>query len=435
MRRDSAVRGRRFKGLAAFGIVTAIGLSTVGCGTTGAGDVTLKVVAADYGEPGTASSAQRYWDTLVERFEAENEDIRVEVTVLDWREVEEKVAGMVETGDAPDIAQVASYADYADNDQLYSAAELLPIPTHANLLPSLIRAGEVSHNQYGLPFAASTRVFFYNKELFRQAGLDPEKPPQSWKEIQQTAQALKAAGVKHPYGLPLGPEEGQGEALMWMLGAGGGITNGVGSYTLDVPENIKTFTWLRDELVAEGLTGPGAPGDLDRTDLFKAFGKGEVGMLNGHPSLVEPAEDGEIEYGTAPLPGEKRAAGVTMGVADWIMGFKKNGHREQIGAFLDYVFQDAQHYEFVDRYGLLPVTASASEKMETDQDNKAFWPFLKELNEAEFYPLDKVSWPEVSLYMRKNIGKAVEEKADPESVLRSIQRKAETVEAAAHTEG
>ncbi|MCK1795305.1 extracellular solute-binding protein [Streptomyces sp. XM4193] len=423
---------RRFTGWAAFGLVGVMGLGASGCGTgPGSGDVTLKVVAADYGDPGKPSSSQHYWDEAVERFEKENDGIRVEVTVLSWNDVEGEVADMVKAGEAPDIAQVGGYADYAAEGRLYSVSELLSIPTHANLVPALARAGEVGRTQYGLPFASSTRVLFYNKKLFADAGLDPEKPPQTWKQLQKAAQALDAAGVKHPYGLPLGREEAQGESMMWMLGGGGGITDQVGTYTLDAPENVDTFIWLRDELVGKGLTGPGAPADLDRKDIFEAFGKGEVGMLNGHPTLVEPAKKAKIDYGTAPLPGKSEPAGSTMGVADWIMGFKENGHRKEIGAFLDFLFQDEQHYEFMDRYGLIPVTMSASDKMMDDSRNKELRPFLQALGEAEFYPLNKVSWPDVSQEIRKQVGAAVAEDGDPATVLGGLQRGAEEREAAA----
>ncbi|MEK8171405.1 hypothetical protein NKH77_24080 [Streptomyces sp. M19] len=77
--------------------------------------------------------------------------------------------------------------------------------------------------------------------------------------MKDAAAKLKDAGVKIPYGLPLGPEESQAESMMWMLSAGGGITDSNGSYTLDSPENIKAFEWLRDDLVVPGLTGSDAP--------------------------------------------------------------------------------------------------------------------------------------------------------------------------------
>lgn len=70
---------------------------------------------------------------------------------------------------------------------------------------------------------------------------------------------------------------------MWLLSGGGGYTDDVGAYDIDSAENVTTFRWVRDNLVGAGLTGPVAPGKLDRAKAFKAFAIGKVGMLNGHP--------------------------------------------------------------------------------------------------------------------------------------------------------
>lgn len=96
---------------------------------------------------------------------------------------------MVKDGKAPpDIAQIGAYADYAKAGKLYSADEMLSIPTQANFLPKLVDAGRVNRIQYGLPFVASTRLLFYNKKSFSQAGLaappapgatSPPTPPRS----------------------------------------------------------------------------------------------------------------------------------------------------------------------------------------------------------------------------------------------------------------
>lgn len=77
---------------------------------------------------------------------------------------------------------------------------------------------------------------------------------------------------------------------MWLLSNSGGYVDDVGLYDIDSAQNIATFSWLRDNLVGKGLTGPVAPGKLDRAKAFEAFTKGEVGMLNGHPTLMEEAE-------------------------------------------------------------------------------------------------------------------------------------------------
>ncbi|MCX2968851.1 sugar ABC transporter substrate-binding protein [Streptomyces sp. TRM70308] len=411
-------------------MVSGVGLAATGCGgDAGGGDVTLKLVAAEYGTPG--NSAQEWWDGVVSAFRAQHPEIGVDVTIYGWSEVDRKVAEMVEAGEAPDIAQIGSYADYAANGDIYPAGDLLSIPVQADFLPGLAQAGELRRTQYGLPFAASTRLLFYNKSLFRSAGLDPEKPPTTWEELREAARVLEEAGVEIPYALPLGPEEAQAETMLWMLSGGGGYTNNVGTYTIDSEENVRTFTWLRDKLVRGGLIQPQSPAKTNRQAMFDAFAAGRVGMLNGHPVLIEQSRRNDVEYGTAPLPGRDGVSQSTMGVADWIMGFKQRGHRAEIGTFLDFLFGLEQYYTLVERFDLLPVTTSASDRMSEDDDQKHLQSFLEQLPAAVFYPVDKVSWSQTSRDIKETIGEAVHPGGSAENLLGSLQRKALSAESAA----
>ncbi|NUH40762.1 extracellular solute-binding protein [Streptomyces samsunensis] len=419
---------RRFLSLTTAGVAavtTAPGLTACGGGSGSDGDVTLKVVAADYGDS-TGNSSQKYWDRLTRAFETKNSGIKVDVTAYGWTDVDRRVAEMVKSGQAPDIAQIGAYADYAAQGKLYRADELLAIPTQAGFISSIAHAGEVRRVQYGVPFVASARLLFYNKKLFDRAGIS--SAPTSWNELKQAAVQLKADGVKIPYGLPLGPEECQAETMMWMLSGGGGYADPNGSYTIDSTENIETFEWLRDELVGAGLTGPGSPARTNRQDTFDAFTRGEVGMLNGHPTLMQQASGHGISYGTAPLPGRKGRSSSTMGVADWLMAFKHNGHRKEIGKFLDFVYTEKNVLDFVREYDLLPVTTAVERTMLGDSEYKRLWRFLDELESAEFYPADKTSWAEVSKLIKEKIGSTVAKGGDPTSVLGQIQREADAME-------
>ena len=407
--------------------VSALGMAATlgGCGSSGdSGDVTLQLVAADYGDS-DANSSQKYWEDLAKAYQADHPGVRVEVSVFPWTDVDRKVNEMVAAGEAPDMAQIGAYADYAAQGRLYKADELLSISVQANFALQLTDAGEQERAQYGLPFASSTRLLFYNKTLFAQAGLTP---PRTWDDLAADAEVLKAAGVKTPYALPLGPEEAQAETLQWMLSGGGGYTDDVGTYSIDSEENVRTFTWLKDELVGKGLTGPVVPAKLNRADAFAAFARGEVGMLSGHPTLMKTAAAKGVKYGMVPMPGADGPSKSTLGVADWMMAFKQHGHAEQIGDFLDFVYSDKNVLAFSHEYDLLPVTASASEAMAADADDQDLAPFLDELPTAELYPVGKTSWAGVSADIKVRMGKAVSAGGSPAGVLESLQTEASTAD-------
>ncbi|MFD7255462.1 ABC transporter substrate-binding protein, partial [Streptomyces sp. NPDC059895] len=374
-----------------------------GCGVTGdSGDVTLRLVAADYGDS-SANSSEKYWDALVEEFEKDHPGIEVEVTVHSWNDVDRKVKAMVEDGEAPDMAQIGSYADYAADDLLYKAGDVLSIPVQADFVSQLADAGKVRGVQYGMPFASSTRLLFYNKTLFEKAGITP---PTTWDELAEDAEALKEEGVAYPYALPLGSEEAQAETMQWLLSGGGGYTTTATGYSIDSTENVETFSWLKNELVGEGLTGPVAPGKLNRADAFEAFTAGKVGMLNGHPSLMKAAEKKGVKFGMVAMPGVDGPSKVSLGVADWMTAFKQNGHAEQIGEFLDFVYSEENVLSFSREYDLLPVTTSASQVMSTASEDADLKPFLDQLPSSELYPVGRTSWATVSADIKKRIGQA-----------------------------
>ncbi|MFJ3672017.1 ABC transporter substrate-binding protein [Streptomyces sp. NPDC090106] len=409
--------------------MSALGMTAVlgGCGTAADdGAVTLKLVAADYGDS-AANSSQKYWDGLAETYESKHPGVEVDVSVYSWNDVDAKVKDMVAAGHAPDMAQIGSYADYAADDLLYSADDLLSISTQADFASQLAGAGEVDGTLYGMPFAASTRLLFYNKTLFKKAGLTP---PKTWDELASDAAALKEEGVKYPYALPLGSEEAQAETMQWLLSGGGGYTTSMGTYGIDSTENVDTFTWLKDDLVGAGLTGPVAPGKLNRAAAFSAFADGEVGMLNGHPTLMQMAGKKGVDYGMVPMPGVDGRSTVSMGVADWMTAFKQNGHADEVGSFLDFVYSEKNVLAFSREYDLLPVTLTASQTMSTSARDKDLQPFLDELPAAELYPAGRTSWPQVSAEVKKEIGKAVTSGGNPATVLGRLQTTAMTAESA-----
>ncbi|MGV9311761.1 extracellular solute-binding protein [Streptomyces sp. NPDC003691] len=425
--RNGRQRGFRYGRPSAAAVVLGLTAGLTGCSSDEPSNVTLDVVVADYDVDGGQSSKE-YWDTLTTRFEAANSHIDVRVRVEPWTNVDRAVQDMVKAGKAPDIAQIGAYADYAAADKLYPVDQLLSLETAANFLPPLVQAGEHRRTRYGMPFVASTRLLFYNKKLFEEAGI--EKAPTTWEQLRKAAVKLdEETDAKYPFALPLGPEEAQAEVLNWLLSAGDSYTVTGGSYDINSLQNIKTLTWVKEKLVDRGLTGPVAPAQLNRKAAFAAFARGEVGMLNGHPSLLRTARKAGIELGTVAIPGPEGTPHSAMGVADWIMAFKEGGNRAEAGKFLDFLFSDENVIAFAGQNNLLPVTVSASSAMKKDTRYAELKGFLELLPNSNLPPVGKVSWAAVSAEIKKSVGKAVAPGGSPKAVLDGIDRVAEQAEA------
>ncbi|MFE8978749.1 extracellular solute-binding protein [Streptomyces cyaneofuscatus] len=415
--------------LTAAATALVLSVSLAGCDGAAASPVSLRLVAADYTVTGRSDSTERYWADLIAEFEDKHPQIKVEVDVVSWDDVDRKVTQMVKNGNAPDLAQIGNYANFAEQGLLYSADELLSIPVYANFLPPLVAVGRQKGMQYGMPFAASTRVLFYNKKLFAEAGIDT--PPKTWDELKEAAEKLRSrTGVPYPMAVPLGPEEAQIETMLWLLGGGGGYTALTGSYTINSQVNIDSLNWVKQNLVKAELTGPVPPGQLNRKEAYEAFLRGEVGMVNGFPSLLQTAEEAGIEVGKAPVPSRGGEATPVPAVADWIMAFKRNGHRTEMGAFLNFLFSDKNVRKFAVRNNLLPVTGSVTEDMELDNKHQDLREFLHALPSSELPPFGKTSWAAVSHSIKRNIGSSMTSGGSPAGSLNRIASDAEGAEAA-----
>lgn len=390
--------------------------SSKGGGGSSGGSVSLKLVAADYGT-GPANSSQKYWDGIADAFHKQNPKITVKVQTINWNDFDNQVQTMVQNHQLPDITEGDYFSNYAQEGLLYKTSDVLSNP--GNLLPVFAKLGSFEGTQYGLPFTTSSRTLFYNKKLFADAGISAA--PQTWADVQADAAKIKAKG-KIGFGLPLGSEEAQAESLLWMLGNGGNYTDSSGKWTIDSAQNVETFQFLK-QLVSSGDTEPN-PGTKNRTDLWKQFAQGEIGMINGSPALIPIIESGKVltdsDWASVPIAGKSGPLTSTLGVCDFVAAFKNGGSKQAaIKKFLDFAYQDKYQLQFDKEYDLLPATTSASNALSSDP---IFGSFLKALPNAVQYP-SSTAWANVKTQIQQTVGTAVT--GDPKSVLGAIQKTAE----------
>ena len=402
---------------AAAGLLTVTALA--GCATADSGPQTIRVVAAQY-----TDDMQAYYDDLVTRFEADNPNITVEVEVVSWNDIDQKLKTMVQTGDLPDIGNLNYFSSFAADDLLYTAEELVPADVLADMVPTFIENSKYDGVAYAVPDLASARLFFYNKDIFEEAGVT-EADIATWDGLVEAAKKIKAAVPDVvPIALPLGPEEAQAEFMIWANSNDGGVYSN-GEWTIESEKNVETMEFLAD-LVAQGLTNP-SPATFDRTSgAFALFSEGKAAMLNGAIFLPGVLEDNgsTINYGFTNFP-TNRADGksITLGVQDYFFGFKKDGNKDAVQKFMSFMFQPDNYAGFLEAAGgFLPATVSAGEAMSSDE---ALAPYIAVLPNAVFYPGSEASWPAVQGEMQQTIGTAVAAGADIPAILAAIAAKVE----------
>ncbi|MGH3520864.1 MAG: extracellular solute-binding protein [Haloechinothrix sp.] len=402
---------------AALGLSAALALTACGDSddTAGGDGKTITFVAAEY-----STNTAPYWRELIKDFEAANQGLRVDLQVVNWNDIDQRVKTLVQTGEQPDILNLNKFADFAADDLLQPAKDVVSPEVLSDFIPSFADNAEIDGEQYGLPFIASARLFFYNKDLFAKAGIT--EPPKTWNEVKAGAEKIKAlGGGVVGYGLPLGTEEAQAEFQMWANGNGGHWVDDTGKWTINSQQNVQTLNFLTGMVDAK-LTQPN-PAKTNRTDLFNVFAQGKVGMLNGAvflPGIIEK-QNKNLDYGIAPIPTNGGNPSTTLGVQDFLMAFQNEGNTETVRKFLDFFYSKQNYAKFLTTEGFLPVTTSGSEELKSDAKLK---PFIDALPQAKFYPANDPAWTAVDGAVKQTIGTAVQG-ADPQQVLDRIQQKAE----------
>ncbi len=136
---------------------------------------------------------------LITMFEKEYPEIKIRAQYIPTGDaLIQKLITAVQSKTAPDISWLHSdfMQDLVEADAIYKMDEFLHGPDSISqsdlndIYPALIRYASWRGVLYSIPMEATNLALIYNKEMFRQAGLDPEHPPQTWEELHEYAKKL-----------------------------------------------------------------------------------------------------------------------------------------------------------------------------------------------------------------------------------------------------
>ena len=377
---------KRLGGIMAITLAATTGLTACGFGGSGGGEESGDGTTLDLLVPSYSDATQGLWNDVIAGFEEENPDIDVNLQVESWDNLESVIATRIQGGDAPDIYNGGPFAGFAEDDLLYAVDEVTSDETYADFQPTFLENAQVDGTTYGLPWIASSRALFVNDALLEEAGAEV---PATWDELLESAKKVSELGDGvSGYGMPLGSEEAQAEAAVWLWG-GGGSFGDAEQITIDTPENLEGAEFIKT-MIDEGATQADA-GASDRSPLFDIFVQGKLGMQVGLPPSVGQIESDnpDLEYSIHPIP-TKDGEPFTLGVADHLMAFQNDGDKQEaITAFFDYLYSADVYVPWVQGEGFLPTTLSGSEQL---ADEEALAPFLEGLPDAQFYPSTNPDW-------------------------------------------
>lgn len=199
--------------------------------------------------------------------------------------------------------------------------------------PALMANGTYKGKVYGIPFQRSTIVLYWNKDAFKEAGLDPNKPPATWSEMTQMAQKLvkkDASGNVTRWGVEV-PSTGY---AYWMFQAfarenGQDLMNKDGNRTnYDHKDVVAALQYWRD-LGAKYKVMP--EGTVEWGTLRQAFTEGKTAMMwHTTGNLTAVKDSAKFAFGVAMLPASKQRGSPTGGGNFYL--FKKTTPAERKAA-------------------------------------------------------------------------------------------------------
>ncbi|MFD8381800.1 extracellular solute-binding protein [Streptomyces sp. NPDC059679] len=373
----------------------------------------LKVVIAEYSKDHTKA----FWDGFAKKYQRQT-GIKLNVQIISWNDIDQQASTMIQNGNPPDILNLNAYSSYAKDGLLYSSDEVLPGATKADIIDAFVKSGTYKGKMYGFPDLASSRAMFYNKDLFKKAGI--AAPPKTWTQFVSDAKRITSLGNGTVgYAEPLGPEEAQAEFSIWAFNNGGAWKAG-GKWVINSAKNVQTLSFLKD-LATKYKVTQNNPGRTNRTDgAFSLFSSGKAGMVVGLSQLATSLdEQKKIHYGVAPMPTRDGGAPQTYGVTDYLMAFKKPGNRDAIRKFYQLYYQPGQVNTWIKAEGFLPVTKSGLKVFSSDPALKVY---LDTLPNIHLTPTDDPAWDKVKLAVQQNIGNAVAPNGNPAAVLDNLQK-------------
>ncbi|MBE3564083.1 MAG: ABC transporter substrate-binding protein [Hydrogenibacillus schlegelii] len=216
---------------------------------------------------------------------------------------------------------------------------------------------------YSMPFNTSNPILYYNKNLFREAGLDPDKPPRTFEEVAAAAKKLTKDGR---YGASFAIYGWFMEQFFANQGAllvnnGNGRDALATESLLNGDAGVKTLTWWK------GMIDDGSMLNLGRktSDTQQAFAAGKVAMTLDSTAALRGILQGvgdkfEVGTGFLPRPADAKDGGVIVGGASlWMLKDKPEEEKRAAWEFIKFVVSPKMQALWHVNTGYFPVTKAA----------------------------------------------------------------------------
>jgi multiple sugar transport system substrate-binding protein len=320
-------------------------------------------------------------------FEAENPQYDLELLVVDWNALNDKLTTSLAAGTPPDASIIGTrwILEYMDLGAIVPPKDYVSQSTFDNIAPGAMEA-VIDGTLWGIPFAAGSRFLAINTSL-------TDKVPSTMEELEQYA---KEATKDGDYGLimPGAKHSELTDFAYYFYSAGGDFFDADGKSAVNSPAGVKALEFMvklanEDKVVQDGFMSqsrkqaqPIFMGGKAAYVMIGAWADTEYNKMNA---------DWDIKYGQIPpFAGNDPAPLI---ITDSIALFKDGKNLEGVGKFIDFLYQDKWKAPLDKQMGFPPVTITAAQRPEFQTPMYAA---MAEANlHAKGWPL-VTNWPEIS---------------------------------------
>ncbi|EGL15572.1 MULTISPECIES: ABC transporter substrate-binding protein [Paenibacillus] len=378
------------KGMAA-SLLTAVMLVSAGCGgsdTAGTGDKG----GADSGS-GSGPKKVVFWhamggantkvvDQLVADYNASQDKIKVEAIFQgSYDDLLSKLKASMGTKEGPSVVQMYEIGSrfMIDSKMVTPMQNFIDADKYdlTQLEPNITGYYTFNDKLFSMPFNTSNPVLYYNKDLFKAAGLDPEKPPATYEEFQKAAEAISKTGKATGGNFAI-----YGWFMEQFFANQGAeyINNDNGRKELATQSlvnseaGVQTLTWWKNMVDSKAMNNLGRKTD----DSKKAFSAGQVGMILDSTAALKGLVDsskGKFEVGTGflPKPANAKDGGVVVGGASlWIMNDRADDEQKATWDFIKFLTSPKEQAYWHINTGYFPITKKAYDEQSVKDNMKSF---------------------------------------------------------------
>ena len=434
-----AVAGFAAAGVA-LGALTACGGESPDTAATGTGEASESSAAEEvtltWWHNATSGPMPAVWEQVAQDFEANNPGVKVEQTGYQNEELQRTlIPNALASGDGPDLFQVwpgGEIRDQVANDYLMALDDAIP-DTVASV-GATVNPWQVDGQTYGIPFTFGIEGFWYNTDLFAEAGV--ETPPTTLAELNDTVDKLKAIDATP---IAVGAGDKWPAAHWWYQFAlhscsPDTLTTAAAEFDFSDPCWIEAGTELEEFIASEPFqdgflgtpaqTGAGSSAGLvaNGQAAMELMGHWNAGVIGG----LTPDEQVPPFLGWFPFPAIEGAAGdpnAALGGGDGF-GCAKDAPKE-CADLLAYIMSEEVQTQFAESGSGIPTVAAAQSALE-DPNLKAV---AEGLSQASFVQLwfDTEFGTTVGNAMNEGIVNLVAGNGTPEDIITRMQDAAATL--------